>query len=378
MAKYLKHWKVFLTIVFGALTLATFAAPVKWSPDFFAPFNLYRLAVMLIFVILILSSKEFLKPFQSVKFLKFLRFFKFRRDLFTSFKKSMAEAPRSAKILSIAVPLVVLICVMIQVLWPEFAAWLIRCDRKSECGLNFRHAIFVKVAFQLVAAVIFATFLYKFAKKKQLLPAVASFLLIFVLIMMAGEELSWGQRIFGWETPADYAQINKQGETNLHNLATNLFQNTLYFGGWLLLVALPFFRDNLKKFLAKFKSISFLGEWIPPAYFILIFAAIYGLVDPIVAPGTGVRFSSILFTILGTAAILIYLIIPARKQLAERVSFTLGVFAIALFFNLLVPDMWDVNAGTPTEYLETFISFGIMWWAIDLRRRLFSISQRDH
>lgn len=34
----------------------------------------------------------------------------------------------------------------------------------------------------------------------------------------AGEEISWGQRIFGWETGETFQEINKQQETNLHNL----------------------------------------------------------------------------------------------------------------------------------------------------------------
>lgn len=34
----------------------------------------------------------------------------------------------------------------------------------------------------------------------------------------AGEEISWGQRIFGFKTPAPLAQVNKQDELNLHNL----------------------------------------------------------------------------------------------------------------------------------------------------------------
>jgi hypothetical protein len=32
------------------------------------------------------------------------------------------------------------------------------------------------------------------------------------------EEISWGQQIFGWETPPDWGQANAQGETTLHNL----------------------------------------------------------------------------------------------------------------------------------------------------------------
>ena len=38
------------------------------------------------------------------------------------------------------------------------------------------------------------------------------------IIFMIGEEISWGQRLFGWETPESYAAINKQEETNLHNI----------------------------------------------------------------------------------------------------------------------------------------------------------------
>lgn len=38
------------------------------------------------------------------------------------------------------------------------------------------------------------------------------------LLFMIGEELSWGQRVFGWETPASLAANNKQEESNLHNV----------------------------------------------------------------------------------------------------------------------------------------------------------------
>jgi hypothetical protein len=38
------------------------------------------------------------------------------------------------------------------------------------------------------------------------------------LVFMVGEELSWGQRIFGWGTPESIQALNKQEETNLHNI----------------------------------------------------------------------------------------------------------------------------------------------------------------
>jgi hypothetical protein len=43
-------------------------------------------------------------------------------------------------------------------------------------------------------------------------------LLAALLLFGAGEEISWGQRIFGFETPAMVKDSNLQGETNIHNL----------------------------------------------------------------------------------------------------------------------------------------------------------------
>ncbi|MWB79288.1 hypothetical protein GLS40_14705 [Pseudooceanicola sp. 216_PA32_1] len=50
----------------------------------------------------------------------------------------------------------------------------------------------------------------------------------------AGEEVSWGQRIFDWQSSAYFLQHNYQGETNLHNLvigdvhlAEKIFGNAL-------------------------------------------------------------------------------------------------------------------------------------------------------
>ncbi len=38
------------------------------------------------------------------------------------------------------------------------------------------------------------------------------------LTYFAGEDLNWGQYIFGWDTPEALAAINKENETNLHNI----------------------------------------------------------------------------------------------------------------------------------------------------------------
>ena len=39
-------------------------------------------------------------------------------------------------------------------------------------------------------------------------------------LFIAMEEISWGQRVFSWETPAVWEEVNYQGETNIHNLGS--------------------------------------------------------------------------------------------------------------------------------------------------------------
>lgn len=41
---------------------------------------------------------------------------------------------------------------------------------------------------------------------------------------IAGEEISWGQHILDWKTSEEWAAINDQGETNLHNTSSWLDQ----------------------------------------------------------------------------------------------------------------------------------------------------------
>lgn len=43
-------------------------------------------------------------------------------------------------------------------------------------------------------------------------------------IYFAGEELSWGQHLLGWQTPEPVQAINDQQETNLHNISSWLDQ----------------------------------------------------------------------------------------------------------------------------------------------------------
>lgn len=47
-----------------------------------------------------------------------------------------------------------------------------------------------------------------------------------ILFFGAGEEISWGQRIFGWQTPSEMKKLNVQGETTIHNI--EIFNRTKF------------------------------------------------------------------------------------------------------------------------------------------------------
>lgn len=44
---------------------------------------------------------------------------------------------------------------------------------------------------------------------------------------VVGEEVSWGQQVFDWDSPAFFESNNLQGETNLHNMVTGPFSTWL-------------------------------------------------------------------------------------------------------------------------------------------------------
>ena len=84
-------------------------------------------------------------------------------------------------------------------------------------------AIFLFIAF--VAFFLSA----KISNKKNLGWKIISFQFLlgaFCLLFLL-EEISWGQRIFGWGTPDWMNKINSQHETNIHNICNKLF-NTEY------------------------------------------------------------------------------------------------------------------------------------------------------
>ena len=278
-----------------------------------------------------------------------------------------------------------IVFLIIQLVAPQFATLLVR----KESWPFFRNAIFIKSACQLVAAIAFIKVARHYSKQRQRLAMILAVVTVLLLGLMIGEELSWGQRIFGWSTPSFLAEVNSQSEINLHNINTQLAQNILYFGGWLLLIGFAFWRESLAKLLRKYPKakLDFLIDWLPPSCFVGLFAVGFAFCDPLVSD-SGLYCSSNLFIILATACLLLTELRYRLKLRSQpnttpvldntddnrhqviRLGISLLCFVAVLVGNLFNADLWNYNSGAPTEYLELFISLGIMTWALTVKSRL--------
>ena len=357
-----------LAFGFSAATIALFPVEANLSKPLLArPYNFYRLAIIILAIVFLLLAT---KPSWS------------------NTPPSHESSPKARQWLlrlSIALPVIAIVFLVIQLVTPQFAALLVR----KESWPFFRNAIFIKSACQLVAAIAFIKVARHYSKRRQHLAMILAIAMVLLLGLMIGEELSWGQRIFGWSTPSFLAEVNSQSEINLHNINTQLAQNILYFGGWLLLIGFAFWRESLAKLLRKCPKVrlDFLIDWLPPGCFVGLFAVGFAFCDPLVSD-SGLYCSSNLFIILATACLLLTELryrlklrsqpntTPAldntddNRHQVIRLGISLLCFVTVLAGNLFNANLWNYNSGAPTEYLELFISLGIMTWALTVKSRL--------
>jgi hypothetical protein len=104
---------------------------------------------------------------------------------------------------------------------------------------------------------------------------------------------------------------------------------------------------------------------------LLAFSAGLGFIDPYMSEA-GWRWTSILFQIIATGAILAAFSYRAYKQRDVRLRsalLSLSAFILVLALSLCCRGLWDQDSGSPTEYIELFIALGINAWAFELKAR---------
>jgi len=179
---------------------------------------------------------------------------------------------RSAQIIAllpiVLIGVVVLIAILSLVMKTQFRPvfrWVTAEDSILEWG---------QFLFVFVSAVIFARTGLRLLRSGQHVVGLLYMFLGLAAFFVSGEEISWGQRVFGWGTPDTLDAVNHQGETNVHNIRTvqTLFGFVVLFGGMYgtlaPLVAAKFLGGRLRS------SLNFL--LVPPLFLVPSFMMPFG------------------------------------------------------------------------------------------------------
>lgn len=188
-----------------------------------------------------------------------------------------------------------------------------------------------------------------------------------LLFLIGMEEISWGQRIVGFETPDGISARNWQNEFNFHNIHTDISELAYYLGTGFFLIILPLAEPSLRNW----KPASFFVDFIPNR-------AVAALSAPMVFFSYGhwnlVPIQMLTFVTL--LAMLVFAVGASRRcrvgesRLFAAIAALVGIGQIlALYYG---PQMLDVPDAT--EFREIFISIGLFAFAAYY---FFDIAPRD-
>jgi hypothetical protein len=261
-------------------------------------------------------------------------------------------------------PLVVAAAFTALLLWDPFLFyWHAREDGLLESA---------QVCMILIAAGLFAYRFVRDAARSGVGPSRSPLTLLVALglLLVAGEEVSWGQRLFGFDAAGAFAS-NGQQETNLHNFRTNEFELAYYFGLFAVLGLAAYLGDrtNLR---SRFPSLAA----IAPSSAVLVAAA------PAIAFNFG-EWNQLTtqLAVFATLAILVaYLVRALRDRPALRpllVAAIVLVGFVAVQASLLLAGGTMLRWWQNTEYKEFLGTFAILLWAVEVASRARADGRRS-
>jgi len=181
------------------------------------------------------------------------------------------------------------------------------------------------------------------------------------LFVAAMEEISWGQRLFGFETPRGF-EANDQDEFNLHNFNTSFVNLCYYSLGFVFFILLPFLKDRLEG-LAKVEVLAF---FIPSRF--VLFASAIGIAY------VWARWSELVFQM---SFFLTFFILAAYTWHFRMTDSTFVLPAVLLVFLLTQAVIilygerltyhWEIN-----EYREFFIPLSFLIYSIEMSAKFSS------
>jgi hypothetical protein len=225
---------------------------------------------------------------------------------------------------------------------------------------------YLSAAFGVMGAVLFAGMalaawhLPEGSPNRRLILAFAA-LCAFVLFLLGMEEISWGQRIFGFDTPESLA-ANRQGEVNLHNFFTTPIHTVYRLGSWSILILLPF----MTTFGPRFRLFETFRDFLPPPWIAAMSApvACFNSNAWPFLPTQVVAFSSVLMMAIFWA--------HARRDKREAAP----LFGAATLFIVVAQAVFLLGSGRfvrhwdVTEYQEFFMALGLAAVAWVARERV--------
>jgi len=204
-------------------------------------------------------------------------------------------------------------------------------------------------------------------RRRDAVGLVCAVLLCLALFVIGMEEISWGQRLFGFATPERLAEVNWQAEFNFHNVQTDLSETLYYFGAGIFLIVLPFLRDLVPLSAASHRWLDFAPRRsvalvsVPLAWFN------YGHWDLLpIQLATCLAFFALFAWALAAAT---------RGDRIEGLIYLFAASALACgqaLFLVLGPTLVDIPDAT--EYKEFFIGLGFAWYAGSVLRNAGSAS----
>lgn len=196
-----------------------------------------------------------------------------------------------------------------------------------------------------------------------------------VFMMIGLEEISYGQRIFDIQSNQFFLEHNMQGETNLHNLSTYLSEKIFYTAGLLVLIVIPYFHKNIKKYLEKTK-LKPLNLFLPSSWMWLAFVAIAGLSAPL-------NWTMLMIIIFAYAFLVKALADNVSKHNWYAAAPYLGLMLLMVVtrmafeyypygdWSVIVPWRWS-------EYFEFYIQLGLLVYTIDFMVRNSPVLKRKY
>lgn len=204
----------------------------------------------------------------------------------------------------------------------------------------------------------------------SLLAASVLFLAV-IFFVFAGEEISWGQRIFDLQTGEFMQQHNWQKEVNIHNLHTDIFNIAFHYGALIFLVILPLFRSQVSILLTKC-GLDGIRYLIPPLWIAYPSFAFLGMLDPRFLFIIEKPWAALLYTFAFCIGLLLlgHALIQAQRRRDNLATIQLVVSLIIITFGIYASYLQAIDSepNTISEFKELFVAACLSVYAITWKK----------